>query len=77
MSDPARVEGIDEGGGGARGRPGGGRAQAEHLALPLDERLRRGWRLFELYRHRLRSDDAADDAAQFYARARQLGCCDP
>jgi hypothetical protein len=52
-------------------------AQAEHLALPLDERLRRSWRLYELYRHRLRNDDAADDAAQFYARARQLGCCDP
>jgi hypothetical protein len=52
-------------------------AQAAHLALSLDERLRRSWRLYLRYRHRVRRDDPQDDPAQFYARARQLGLCQP
>jgi len=52
-------------------------AQAAHLSLSLDERLRRSWRLYLRYRHRVRHDDPADDPAQFYERARQLGLYKP
>jgi hypothetical protein len=52
-------------------------AQAEHLAASLDERLRRSWRLYECYRHRIRSDDSNDDPTPFYDRARELGLYTP
>ena len=48
-------------------------AQAAHLSLSLDERLRRSWRLYQQYRHRVRRDDPEDNPAEFYARARRLG----
>ena len=47
--------------------------QAEHLALPLDERFRRSWRLYQRYRHRLRQYDRQDEPTPFYERARELG----
>jgi hypothetical protein len=47
-------------------------ALAEHLALPLEERLARSWALYLRYR-----DAAApardDDPSPFYERARALG----
>jgi hypothetical protein len=52
-------------------------AQAEHLALSLDERFRRSWRLYERYRGRVRRDDPQDDPTAFYRRARELGLYEP
>lgn len=52
-------------------------AQAEHLALSLDERFRRSWRLYERYRDRVRRDDPQDDPTAFYRRARELGLYEP
>ncbi|HYC49482.1 MAG TPA: hypothetical protein VEB19_00105 [Gemmatimonadaceae bacterium] len=52
-------------------------AHAEHLALSMDERLRRSWELYWRYRELVRRDDPEDDPAKFYERARQLGMCDP
>ena len=46
-------------------------AQAEHLALPLEERLRRSWRLYELTRSSARHPER-DDPTPFYERARAL-----
>ena len=47
-------------------------ALAEHLALPIEERLARSWALYLRYR-----DSAApprdDDPSPFYERARALG----
>lgn len=51
-------------------------AQAEHLSLSLDERLRRSWRLYQRYRHLVRRDDQ-DDPTPFYDRARELGLYEP
>ncbi len=50
-------------------------AQAEHLALPLAERLARSWALYESHRSSLRRRD--DDPTPFYARARSLGLYRP
>ena len=50
-------------------------AQAEHLALPLAERLARSWALYESHRASLRRRD--DDPTPFYARARRLGLYRP
>lgn len=52
-------------------------AQAEHLALPLDERLRRSWRLYVRYRPRLRDPGADDDPTPLYDRARERGLYEP
>ena len=52
-------------------------ALAEHLALSLDERFRRSWRLYERYRDRVRRDDPQDDPTAFYRRARELGLYEP
>jgi hypothetical protein len=52
-------------------------AQAEHLALSLDERFRRSWRLYQRYRHRIRRDSRQDDPTAFYDRARELGLYKP
>ena len=51
------------------------RAQAEHLALPLAERLARSRTLYENHRAALRPRD--DDPSPFYARARSLGLYRP
>jgi hypothetical protein len=51
-------------------------AQAEHLALSLDDRFRRSWRLYQRHRHRARRDDR-DDPTPFYDRARGLGLYEP
>ena len=45
-------------------------AHAAHLAVTLDERLRRSWRLYQRYRQRVRRDDPHDDPTPFYTRAR-------
>jgi len=50
-------------------------AQARHLALPLAERLRRSWALYEA--HRATSKRALDDPTGFYDRARALGLYRP
>lgn len=52
-------------------------ALAEHLATSLDERLRRSWRLYQRYRHRVRRDEPKDDPTPFYDRARELGLYEP
>lgn len=52
-------------------------AQAEHLSLTLDERLRRSWRLYQRYRHLVRREDPQDDPTQLYERARRLGLYEP
>lgn len=52
-------------------------AQAEHLALPLDERFRRSLRLSQRYRHRLPRDESQDEPTPFYDRARALGLYEP
>jgi hypothetical protein len=52
-------------------------AQAEHLSLSLDERLRRSWRLYQRHRHLVRRDDPEDDPTPFYDRARKLGLYEP
>lgn len=52
-------------------------AQAEHLALSLDERLRRSWCLYQRFRHRVRRDDAQDDPTPFYDKAREIGLYQP
>jgi hypothetical protein len=46
-------------------------AHAEHLSLSLDERLRRSWRLYQRYRHRVRADDSQDEPTPFYEKARE------
>ena len=51
-------------------------AQARHLALPLAERLRRSWALYEAHRS-TRSGDPGDDPTPFYDRARALGLYRP
>lgn len=49
-------------------------AQRAHLALPLAERLRRSWALYERYRSTLpQGDDRDQDPTPFYDRARALG----
>ncbi len=53
-----------------------GEAQARHLALPLSERLRRSWALFEACRQEL-NQPAAADPTPVYDRARALGLYRP
>ena len=48
-------------------------AQARHLALPLDERLRRSWELY--LAGRVAGSERDDDPSPFYERARALGLC--
>jgi hypothetical protein len=50
-------------------------AQARHLALSLDERLRRSWALYEAHRGAL--PERNDDPSPFYERARALGLYTP
>lgn len=50
-------------------------AQARHLALPLDERLRRSWELYLAGSAARRSGERDDDPTPFYERARALGLC--
>lgn len=50
-------------------------AQARHLELPLDERLRRSWELFLAGREPGACRDRHDDPSPFYDRARALGLC--
>lgn len=53
-------------------------AQRAHLALPIAERLRRSWALYERYRATLRAgDERDDDPTPFYDRARSLGLYRP
>ena len=51
-------------------------AQARHLALPLAERLRRSWALYEANRRTL-GGGMRDDPTPFYDRARALGLYRP
>jgi hypothetical protein len=50
-------------------------AQAQHRALPLDERLRRSWELSLAGRERGTRRERDDDPSPFYERARALGLC--
>jgi hypothetical protein len=50
-------------------------AQARHLALPLEERLRRSWELYLAGRETGASRERDDDPSPFYERARALGLC--
>jgi hypothetical protein len=50
-------------------------AQARHLALPLDERLRRSWELYLAGREAGARSERDDDPSPFYAQARALGLC--
>jgi hypothetical protein len=52
-------------------------ALAEHLALSLDERLRRSWRLYQRHRHRVRANLPDDDPTPLYDRARALRLYEP
>jgi hypothetical protein len=56
---------------GAAKAAGRAAAHAEHLALPLDERLRRSWRLYAETRGAAKRREA-DDPTPFYERARAL-----
>jgi hypothetical protein len=47
-------------------------AQARHRELPMSERLRRSWALYEAHRHTL-PPVREDDPTPFYDRARALG----
>jgi len=49
--------------------------QARHLALPLDERLRRSSELYLAGREAGASSARDDDPSPFYDRARALGLC--
>jgi hypothetical protein len=48
------------------------RLLAEHLALPLAERLEKSWALFETFADARRHDREASGAIAFYDRARVL-----
>ncbi len=50
-------------------------AQARHLTLPLDERLRRSWELYLGGRAAEGTRERDDDPSPFYERARALGLC--
>ena len=50
-------------------------AQARHLDLPLDERLRRSWELYLAGREAGACRERDDDPSPFYDRARVLGFC--
>jgi len=50
-----------------------GAAQAAHLELPLGERVRRSWELFERFRSRAEPAGRRSDCLAFFARARALG----
>jgi hypothetical protein len=50
-------------------------AQARHRALPLDERLQRGWELYLAGRDTGASRERNDGPSPFYERARALGLC--
>jgi len=51
-------------------------ALAEHLALPMSERLQRSWELY-LRHGKPRDPNDPDDARGFYDRARALGLYQP
>jgi hypothetical protein len=51
-------------------------AQAAHLALPIEERLRRSWRLYETTRASVKQEPE-DDPSPFYEKARALGLYRP
>ena len=48
-------------------------AQRETDALPLWERLQRGWALYERYRTTAEGIERIDDPSEFYAKAKRLG----
>lgn len=48
-------------------------AQARHLALPIEERLRRSWKLYLRFRSSVARSALDDDPTPFYDRARALG----
>lgn len=48
-------------------------ALREHLALSIDERLRRSFLLYRRFAAHARTDRRDDDPGQFYERARRLG----
>jgi hypothetical protein len=50
-------------------------AQARHLELPLDERLRRSWELYLAGRVAGDWRERDDDPSPFYDRARARGLC--
>ena len=51
--------------------------RAEHLALDLDERLRRSMALMEQFWRRANHEARHDDPIPFYDRARRLGLYRP
>lgn len=53
-----------------------GEALARHLALTLDERLRRSWDMYLGGRASANLSAREDDPSPFYRRARELGLCD-
>jgi len=71
-SDRAYFERI-----GAGKRQSHAEARAQHLALSMDERLERSWRLGRDLARSTNGDRRDDDPSAFYARARALGLYDP
>jgi hypothetical protein len=53
------------------------KALEEHLALPIEQRIRRSWEFYEMSEPMGVAEEEAPvwDAVDFYARARQLGLC--
>jgi len=52
-------------------------AQERHLALPIEERLRRSWELYLRFRSTVDQSAREDDPSPFYDRARALGLYRP
>ena len=48
-------------------------AAAAHARVPVSERLRRSWALYEANRASARLEERQDDPSPFYDRARALG----
>ena len=53
------------------------RAQHDHMALSMEERLKRSMLLYRRFAVRERPDQRDDDPRQFYDRARRLGLYQP
>jgi len=62
---------------GAAKRESHAAATAQHLALSIDARLERSWRLCRDFARTAGGDRRDDDPSAFYARARALGLYDP
>lgn len=52
-------------------------AQERHLALPIEERLKRSWALYLAGRSTASLDRRDDDPSPFYERAKALGLYKP